>query len=274
MTAPDTIARVADLASVAWRRSRLGLAVLVLGFRAAGAQTQTDSLATTIQNQDRLFWDAYNRCDVEGMNAFFTPDVEFYHDKGGLTSGVDALAANTKGNLCSNPRSHLRREAIAGSVKVFPLRNGQAIYGAVISGEHRFYVVDSGKPERLDGVAKFFHVWLLKDRSWRMARVISYDHGPPPYVSTRHQAQIPGRVLEQYVGEYRGPTTGAMTIARDQDVLNLKIGDKTFVLYPESDHLFFSKDRDLTFEFVRDEGSKFKLVVRERDTVVEVAPAR
>jgi len=31
-----------------------------------------------------------------------------------------------------------------------------------------------------DGLAKFFHVWLLKDGTWKMARVISYDHGPAP----------------------------------------------------------------------------------------------
>ena len=32
-----------------------------------------------------LFWQAYNKCDVEAMITFFTEDVEFYHDKGGPT---------------------------------------------------------------------------------------------------------------------------------------------------------------------------------------------
>jgi hypothetical protein len=50
----------------------------------------------------------------------------------------------------------------------------------VLSGEHYFYVNDKGKPEYRDGMAKFFHVWLLKDGTWKMARVVSYDHRQAP----------------------------------------------------------------------------------------------
>jgi hypothetical protein len=140
------------------------------------AQTDQDKVTEAILQRDRLFWNAYNQCDAEKERQFFTPDIEFYHDKGGITLGAEALLATAKKNLCSNPDYHVRREAVAGTVKVFPLRNGNVIYGAVISGQHRFYVLEKGKPERLDTQARFFHVWLLQDGSWRMARAISYDH--------------------------------------------------------------------------------------------------
>ena len=52
------------------------------------------------------------------------------------------------------------------------------VYGAILSGEHVFYVRQKGKPEVLDGRAKFTHLWLLKDGVWKMSRVLSYDHGP------------------------------------------------------------------------------------------------
>jgi hypothetical protein len=143
------------------------------------AQTE-NALDATIRQQDTVFWDAYNRCDVEKMSEFFWPDIEFYHDKGGLTVGLDPFVAVLKNGLCGNPNSHLRREAIPETVKVFPLENNGAIYGAVLSGEHYFYVNDKGKPEYRDGMATFFHVWLRKEGKWKMARVVSYDHHPAP----------------------------------------------------------------------------------------------
>ncbi len=62
---------------------------------------------------------------------------------------------------------------------MFPLRCGDALYGAIMTGEHRFHVRAPGRPEALDGVAKFTHLWLLQDGGWKLARVLSFDHGPP-----------------------------------------------------------------------------------------------
>jgi hypothetical protein len=159
--------------------------LFIFGSISLFAQSENDRLSETILHQDALFWDAYNHCDTEKMPAFFTPDIEFYHDKGGITLGVEALVSSVKKNLCSNPDFHLRREAVEGSVQVSPLRNGNVIYGAVLSGDHYFYINEKGKPEYRDGLAKFFHVWLLKDGTWKMARVISYDHGPAPSRPTK-----------------------------------------------------------------------------------------
>lgn len=144
------------------------------------AETANDQLAEAILRQDGLFWDAYNHCDAEKMARFFTEDVEFYHDKGGPTLGLGPLVETFRKNLCGNPDSRVRREAVAGTAKVFPLQKNGVAYGAVLSGEHYFYVNQKGKPEFRDGLAKFFHVWLLKDGAWKMARVVSYDHKPAP----------------------------------------------------------------------------------------------
>jgi hypothetical protein len=62
-------------------------------------------------------------------------------------------------------------------VRVFPLRHGNTVYGAVVSGEHEFFVSEPGKPERLNGRAVFTHLWLLRDGTWKMARILSYSHG-------------------------------------------------------------------------------------------------
>ena len=141
------------------------------------AETGSPDPAAVLE-RDRLFWKAYNACDVKTIGEFFTADVEFYHDKGGPTLGLANLVGSVKTNLCSNPNWRLRREAVEGTVRVFPLKKDNVVYGAILSGEHLFYILESGKPESLDGRARFTHLWLLKDGAWRMARILSYDHGP------------------------------------------------------------------------------------------------
>lgn len=158
----------------------LGFAVLFVLALPLFGQDENDALADTVLREDRLFWDAYNRCDVETMSQFFWPDVEFYHDKGGPILGLASLMATSRKNLCGKPDFRLRREAVPGTVKVFPLQNNGVTYGAVLSGEHYFFILQKGKPEFRDGLAKFVHVWLLKDGQWKMARIVSYDHKPAP----------------------------------------------------------------------------------------------
>ena len=111
------------------------------------------------------------------MRGFFTEDVEFYHDKGGMTLGLAAVNKTTETNLCGGA-SRIRREPVAGTIRVSILRNNGQIYGAVMTGEHLFYLREPGKAELLDGRARFAHLWLLKDGAWKMARILSYDHGP------------------------------------------------------------------------------------------------
>ena len=146
------------------------------------------TLSLQAQNGDQIsrrsldihstFWAAYNTCNLTAMPNFFTGDVEFYHDKGGITKGIDALMNVSKKNLCSNPDFRLRREALKQTLHVFPLYSDGNIYGAILSGEHVFYIIEKGK-EHLDGHANFTHLWLFKDGAWKMSRILSFDHRPP-----------------------------------------------------------------------------------------------
>lgn len=141
-------------------------------------QTPQQKLSETILAKDAAFWNAYNKCDIAAFRPMFTDDVEFYHDKGGPTIGLDNFMNALKTGLCGNPDSRLRREAVEGTVKVFPMAKSNVIYGAMILGEHVFYVNEKGKPEYLDGRAKFMQLWLLQNGVWKMSRILSYDHGP------------------------------------------------------------------------------------------------
>jgi hypothetical protein len=139
-----------------------------------------DQVKQLIFQKDSLFWVAYNNCDIQNMDAALTDDIEFYHDKGGPSFGRDTLMTIIRKNLCSNNNFRLRRAAVKGTVNVYVMHSGGKVYGAIISGQHVFYINEKGKEEFLDGLARFTQLWTLKDGQWKMSRILSYDHGPAP----------------------------------------------------------------------------------------------
>lgn len=244
--------------------------VLLLSYCAAFAQakegaTETKEITSIILHHDSLFWQAYNRCDVDKMAAYFTDDVEFYHDRNGMTTPKIKLEEATRNGLCNNPNSRLRREQLEGTVKVFPMNN----YGALITGEHVFYVNEPGKAEYLDGYGKFTHLWLFNDDTWKMSRIISYDHGPPPYVNKRKKVEVESSMLQRIAGKYKSASTGIATIVTGKNELEFVMGDFQITMVPESDTKFFAKDRDLQFEFVIEQSKVTIVRIYERGKVVD-----
>ena len=234
------------------------------------AQTEQQKLTATILHLDSAFWNAYNNCDTAQFKNFVTDDVEFYHDKGGITTGAKALIESLDKNICGNVNSRIRREAVAGTVKVYPMQNGDEIYGAIISGEHVFYMTEKGKPEYQSGVANFTQLWQLKNGVWKMTRILSYNHHAPEYINTRKEIELPAQQLDQLTGTYKSAQSGTMTVIRENKVLILKGGNNSYTLYPQSATSFFTKERDLVFEFVKDAAGKpVKMIVKEHGAVAD-----
>jgi hypothetical protein len=133
----------------------------------AQAASPPDTLFQTIQSLDTQLFDAYNRCDLEKFGSFLADDLEFYHDKTGLSRGRQALVEGVKNNICGK----VTREIVPGSLEVYPI----AGYGAVEIGVHRFHHPGHETAESV-GEAKFIHLWQNKDGLWKITRVISFDH--------------------------------------------------------------------------------------------------
>ncbi|HBK44841.1 MAG TPA: hypothetical protein DDZ67_00090 [Xanthomonadaceae bacterium] len=72
-----------------------------------------------------------------------TPDVEFYHDRSGLSAGREALIASLQEDPCADPAMRLRQVAVAGSLDFHPLAGGYAL----LQGRHAFRVERAGKPD-------------------------------------------------------------------------------------------------------------------------------
>lgn len=121
----------------------------------------------------RIFEASFVTCDADVVNAIFSDDIEFYHDKGGFSQG-EQVRQNTR-NLTENCRGKqgVTRTLVPGSLRVYPIKD----YGATQVGLHRFDEV--GAPTST--IARFVHVWQRQDDgSWRITRVLSLDHVDVP----------------------------------------------------------------------------------------------
>ena len=124
-------------------------------------------LYDTIAHMDSVLFDAFNNQDLEKLKTIFATDLEFYHDKGGLTN-YSQVIENTRRLFGQN--NGLKRTLITGSLEVYPIKD----YGAVEIGTHRFCHQENGKDDC--GTFKFVHIWQKNSEGWRLTRVVSYDH--------------------------------------------------------------------------------------------------
>ena len=251
-----------------WRPALYAI-ILTLFSAQVFAQTEQQKLTATILHLDSAFWNAYNTCDTAAFKNFMTDDVEFYHDKGGITLGAKALIESLNKNICGG-ENRIRREAVAGTVHVYPMQNGNEIYGAIISGEHLFYVTEKGKSENLTGHASFTQLWHLKNGVWKMTRILSYNHHPAEYVNTRKEITLSVKQLEPLTGTYKSSKWGTMTVTRENKVLVLSGGNNSYTLYSLTKDSFFTKDRDLVFQFVKaSSGKPLKMIVKENGVAAD-----
>jgi hypothetical protein len=129
------------------------------------------TLFETISALDAEVFGAFNTCAAPGQlqkhASYFSADVEFYHDTGGVTWNRKEMLANTEKYVCGN----FRRELVPGSLRVYPI-NG---FGAIAQGVHKFCQFKSGVCE---GAAEFVIVWRNEAGTWSITRVLSYGHRP------------------------------------------------------------------------------------------------
>lgn len=135
------------------------------------ADSSANALFDTVAALDTAVFDAFNHCSdpaqLQRHASYFAPDVEFYHDTGGVTWTRKAMLANTANNVCG----HFRRELVPGTLKVYPIRD----FGAIEQGVHRFCQL---KTNACEGMADFVIVWRHEGGTWQITRALSYGHRP------------------------------------------------------------------------------------------------
>jgi hypothetical protein len=142
------------------------LTLLAGQVRAQDKKTE-DALYVQIAHMDSVLFTAFNNRDTATFKKLFTEDLEFFHDKGGLTGyqhTIEFMRSTAK-----NPNG-LKRDLVPGSLRVYPIPG----YGAMEIGAHRFCHRENGRQDC--GTFQFVHIWKQTGNEWKITRVVSYDH--------------------------------------------------------------------------------------------------
>ena len=130
------------------------------------ANTQIE-LFNKLANLDSSLFAAYNSKNLNLMKTYFTKDLEWYQDNGGL---IDFEKVFSNFQSIFNRDYDLKRNLIRESLEVHPIEG----YGAIEIGKHQFKHIENGKLEI--GTFKFVMIWKNDNGNWKISRVISYDH--------------------------------------------------------------------------------------------------
>jgi hypothetical protein len=150
-----------------WRISR----VFSFDHNAPDAKTAATSgeLYQAIASKDSELFSTFNAQDIGQLKTFFTEDLEFYHDRSGLTNYAQT---NEHFKKMFDQGNGIKRELIQNSLEVYPIKD----YGAIEIGEHRFCHVENGKNEC--GIFSFIILWQNQGGIWKVSRVISLTIKP------------------------------------------------------------------------------------------------
>ena len=236
------------------------LSCVALG--ADGPPSAGDATRQAVLAADAHYWRTFNACDLQAMAPLLTGDVEFYHDKTGLTVTRQGVLDSLRKGPCADPAMHLRREAVPGSVTFHPLAGGFAL----LTGRHRFVAEKDGQAPYLDGQAEFAAVWQWTGGQWRMRRIVSYDHAPVAYAPPASHGVLTREQAKRCIGRYRTAQFGDLTVTAEGDHLRLVAGPLSVTLRPLSADRFAAQERDLQFEFeggTRADGRAARVAVYE-----------
>jgi hypothetical protein len=123
---------------------------------------ESKALHDTIARMDSIFFDAYNSCKMDVVESLISDSMEFYHDRGGLSTSKKDIVVAIKNNICHK----VRREVLKGSIEVYNIPN----FGAVEMGAHRFHNLVEKSTSRF---AKFVLIWHRENGQWKLYRIIS-----------------------------------------------------------------------------------------------------
>jgi hypothetical protein len=151
---------------------KIFLLIIIVGMNKDSNAQLPDSVANEnlykeIAHMDSSVFNAFNNRNIDQFKNLFTEDLEFYHDKGGLTNYQHTIGFM---ETTAKQNNQLRRELVKGTLEVYPIPG----YGAMEIGIHTFCHLENDKQDC--GTFKFVHVWKKINGEWKISRVISYGH--------------------------------------------------------------------------------------------------
>lgn len=193
----------------------------LLGFLASpafGQAVMAENLeAEMLQMDQELFDRGFNECDFDALEGAVSDDLEFYHDLGGMQDRAAFMDAMRQ-NICGDTWPKPIRRLVPDTSQIYPLYEGDRLYGAIQSGDHNFYLRDAEGAETLTGSAAFVALWLIEDGQWRLRRALSFDHSgadalPPGFAAGYRSPLFDNDAhIEAMLGMMNIPTLGMARI--------------------------------------------------------------
>lgn len=151
------------------KKNMLIIIIMIISFNNLHAQglKPSDVLYKEIAHADSVLFNAFNSRDINAFKNMFATDLEFFHDKGGLTD-YNYTVESFKKTVEKN--NDLRRDLVKGSLEVYPIKD----YGAIQVASHIFCHTENSKSDC--GTFKFLHIWKKINGEWKITRVVSYNH--------------------------------------------------------------------------------------------------
>lgn len=190
----------------------------------SSAQTDKNSelYATILAKDSLLFSIGFNTCNIAQFEDLLSDNFEFFHDKDSISNRTDFIY-NLKNGLCSSPSTYQsRRELIAESTEIYPLYKNNVLYGAIQNGNHRFYEIISGGKEMYASSARFTHVWLSENGTWKLSKSLSFDHQDTDTANYLFPALGDDTTIEKWLKEIHVPTLG-IGIIRERKLQQVKV---------------------------------------------------
>lgn len=163
---------------------------LIISFTAFSQVDNNSDLFRVLEIQDStLFELGFNQCNIEHLQNHISEDLRFYHDQSGFQDR-DTFFENTRKYICGDSNQKPIRKVDANTLEVFPLYNNGVIYAAIQKGIHHFYLRENDKEDVWTSTAKFTHVWVLENETWKLSEVLSYDHQDPDVEHSTNETLI------------------------------------------------------------------------------------
>ena len=130
-------------------------------------------LQQTIVSLDSSLFSTLYTCNPQRNRSFLMEDMEFYENQKGVLKGRKAFMESLEKKYCAGFQNFkLHREVIRGSMKVDRLPG----FGAIQTGEQRYFHVAGDRKGPPVGTSKFTHIWHeMPNGEWRISRIILYD---------------------------------------------------------------------------------------------------
>jgi hypothetical protein len=176
---------------------------LLTSITSTHAQSKSELFSILKAKDNQLFEIGFNQCNLKQVEKLVVDDIEFYHDNDGITKSKKEFINSIKNNLCSSGKNKIRRVLDEATFEVFPLYKEGKLYGAIQNGIHRF-----GQTK-----ANYSHVWLIKNNTWKLSRVLSYNHHKEQDVSKSKRINLSIIELKKYVGVYEFSPEFVLTVS-------------------------------------------------------------